>query len=97
MAKKKKTEEAPGLVEQLREAIRKSGRSLYQLGKDSGVGSDQLSRFMRGERTLTLPAAEKLCRALDLELASRAPHAPAETRGPGKRRRRRTRPAREEE
>jgi transcriptional regulator with XRE-family HTH domain len=57
------------LVEQLRDAIRRSGRSLNQLSKASGVGSNQLSRFMRGLRTLTLPAAEKLCRVLHLCLA----------------------------
>ena len=33
----------------------------------------QLSRFMRGERTLTLPTAEKICRVLNLELAERPP------------------------
>jgi antitoxin component HigA of HigAB toxin-antitoxin module len=74
---KKKKEEAPGLVEQLREAIRQSGRSLYQLGKDSGVGSDQLSRFMSGKRTLTLPAAEKICATLRLQLTPMPPAEPA--------------------
>jgi transcriptional regulator with XRE-family HTH domain len=57
------------LVEQLREAIRDSGQSLNQLGKAAGVGPNQLSRFMRGERTLTLPVAEKICAALGLGLA----------------------------
>ncbi len=94
---KKKSEEAPGLVEQLREAIRKSGRSLYRLGKDSGVGSDQLSRFMRGDRTLTLPAAEKICRVLNLELVARpTPPASEASEAEGKRRSRR-RPGKEEE
>jgi transcriptional regulator with XRE-family HTH domain len=57
------------LVEQLREAIRGSGRSLNQIGKAAGVGPNQLSRFMRGERTLTLPVAEKICDVLGLGLA----------------------------
>jgi transcriptional regulator with XRE-family HTH domain len=68
VARKRKKREAPGLVEQLREAIRSSGRSLNQISRESGVGSDQLSRFMRGVRTLTLPAAEKVCRTLRLRL-----------------------------
>jgi transcriptional regulator with XRE-family HTH domain len=59
----------PGLVDQLKEAIRNSGQTLYQLSKASGVPSPQLSRFVRGERTITLPVAEKICRALNLRLA----------------------------
>ncbi len=66
MARKK---EEPGLIEQIQTAIRRSGLSLNQIGRESGVAVPQLSRFMRGERTLTLPAAEKLCRALRLGLA----------------------------
>jgi transcriptional regulator with XRE-family HTH domain len=69
--------EVTGLVEQLREAIRDSGKTLYQLSKDAGVGKDQLSRFMRGERTLTLPVAEKVCRALGLRLAPESRRRPA--------------------
>jgi len=58
-----------GLVEVLRDAIRNSGQSLNQISKTTGVGSNQLSRFMRGERTLTLPVAEKLCDTLGLQLS----------------------------
>jgi hypothetical protein len=50
-----------------------SGLSLNQLGKDAGVGADRLSRFLRDDRTLTLPAAEKICRVLGLELAPLRP------------------------
>jgi transcriptional regulator with XRE-family HTH domain len=59
------------LTEQLKEAIRQSGKSLNQIGKEAGVGSNQLSRFMRGIRGLTLNAADKICDALGLELAPR--------------------------
>jgi transcriptional regulator with XRE-family HTH domain len=68
MAKKKGE---PGLVDQLRDAIRDSGQSLNQLSHACGVGRDRLSRFLRGERGLTLDAAEKICRTLRLELAPR--------------------------
>jgi transcriptional regulator with XRE-family HTH domain len=54
---------------QLRDAIADSGRSLNQLSRDAGVSDSQLSRFMRGERTLTLETAAALCRALGLHLA----------------------------
>lgn len=71
MGKKKKGAEAPGLIAQLQEAIRNSGKSMYQLSKESGVAGPMLSRFMSGRRTLTLPAAEKLCRTLQLDLVAR--------------------------
>jgi hypothetical protein len=47
----------------------------------AGVDSAQLSRFMRGKRTLTLPIAEKVCEVLQLDLVRRG-EAPAK----GKRR-----------
>jgi transcriptional regulator with XRE-family HTH domain len=72
MPEKKKR--APTVTEQLKEAIRTSGASLMQLSRDSGVSQPQLSRFMLGQRTLTLPAVDKLCAALGLHLArSRRP------------------------
>jgi transcriptional regulator with XRE-family HTH domain len=61
------------LVSQLRTAIRsarKQGWTLYQLGRESGVGRDRLSRFVRGERGLTLEAAGRVCQVLHLRLVS---------------------------
>jgi transcriptional regulator with XRE-family HTH domain len=66
-------EEGPGVVEQLRQAIRQSGQALNQLSQRCGVGRDRLSRFLRGERGLTLEAAEKVCRVLRLELSPLVP------------------------
>lgn len=68
MARAGKKREGRDLVEQIREAVRNSGQSLYEISKSSGVAASQLSRFMRGERTLTLPAASKVCDALHLHL-----------------------------
>src|SRR5262245_16469785 len=56
------------IVAQLRQAIRGSGLSLNELGRRTGVTEGQLSRFLRGDRTLTLPAAAKVCLYLGLEL-----------------------------
>ncbi|HEX5268898.1 MAG TPA: helix-turn-helix transcriptional regulator [Gemmataceae bacterium] len=56
------------VTEQLKVAIRECGMSLNQLQAVSGVGRDQLSRFLRGERSLTLPAVEALCKALGYQL-----------------------------
>jgi transcriptional regulator with XRE-family HTH domain len=56
------------LIEQLRAANRQSGLRLRRLGEASGVGADRLSRFLRGQRGLTLEAAEKICHCLRLKL-----------------------------
>src|SRR5437867_987936 len=71
MAKKRDKREG-GLVEQLKNAISKSGQSLNQLGGAAGVSAGQLSRFVRGERNLSLEAAEKVCAALHLHLVAAA-------------------------
>jgi transcriptional regulator with XRE-family HTH domain len=81
MARKR---ERPGLVEQLRIAIRTSGQSLYRIAKNTGVGADRLSRFLRGQRTLTLPAAEKICDVLGLELTKARKKPPASGGAEGK-------------
>jgi transcriptional regulator with XRE-family HTH domain len=65
------------LVEQLRAAIRASGQSLNQLSKVCGVGRDRLSRFVRGERSIGLGAADKICRTLGLALAAQGKARPA--------------------
>lgn len=76
MAKEKRE---VGLIGQIKEAIGASGKSLYRLSKDSSVRPEQLYRFMAGERSLSLEAAEKVCQALDLELTAKKPK-----RGPAK-------------
>jgi DNA-binding phage protein len=65
---------APRIVTQLRQAIRDSKLSLNELGRRTGVSQGQLSRFLRGDRTLTLPAAASVCDYFGLELCPR--HAP---------------------
>jgi len=62
---------AKGLAEQLRQAIRDGGRSLNRLAAETRVDSGRLSRFMRGERDLTVEAAGRVCAVLGLELVQR--------------------------
>ena len=49
-----------GLIAVLQNAVKDSGLSLNQVAKDSGVSQGQLSRFVRGERMLSLVSAAKL-------------------------------------
>ena len=53
---------------QFRVAIEQSGMSLKEIARKSDVDDSQLSRFLRGERTFTLPTAERIARVIRLEL-----------------------------
>lgn len=58
-------------LEQIRRAILDSGLTRYALWQRSGVEQSALSRFLSGERTLSLEAVEKLAEALGLEIVIR--------------------------
>ena len=62
VAKMKKISDA------LRRAIKASGKSLSEIGRESGVHRAVLSRFVRGERTLTTPAVDKLASFFGMRL-----------------------------
>ena len=55
------------IIDALREAIRRDGRSLPTLADDAGIDKGQLSRFMRAQRGLTLDTADAVCNALGVE------------------------------
>jgi len=52
----------------LRDTIIESKMSRYRISQLSGVSEGQLSLFVNGKRSLTLPAAAKLAKVLGLEL-----------------------------
>jgi plasmid maintenance system antidote protein VapI len=52
----------------LRDAVTNSGASLYRLSADTGIGQDQLSRFIRADRSLSLKTAATLAQALGFKL-----------------------------
>jgi plasmid maintenance system antidote protein VapI len=56
------------IEEQLKKAIVESKMSRYRICKEAGLSESQLSYFVNGHRTLTLPAAAKLAKVLGLEL-----------------------------
>jgi transcriptional regulator with XRE-family HTH domain len=56
------------LPERLRAAIRKSGKTVYRVGVESGVSHPVILRFLSGERDIRLETAEKLAASLGLAL-----------------------------
>jgi plasmid maintenance system antidote protein VapI len=55
----------------LKEAIRKSGLSLYSLAQQTGVQRDSIQRFMAGRQSLRLDKADRLCTFFNLEVMKR--------------------------
>ena len=60
------------LSDQVRKAIDASGKSRYRIAKDLDVSEATLSRFMSGERGLTLTVLDRLADYLGLTLCDRA-------------------------
>ena len=56
------------IEQRLKRAVLESDMSRYQIAKLSGLSEAQLSYFVNDKRTLTLPAASKLAKVLELEL-----------------------------
>ncbi len=52
----------------VREFITSSGLSMREIQEASGVDSGQLSRFIRGERTLTLKTAGRLAECFEFTI-----------------------------
>jgi len=58
-----------GLAETLRRAIETSGLPHRQVALKARMEASSLSRFMRGERGLTVDAADRIAEALGLRLS----------------------------
>ena len=69
MAKRKPQ---PTVSEQLQRAIQQSDQTIYSLAKQTGISSQQISRFAKGERGLLLSAFDELAKALDMQLVPAA-------------------------
>src|SRR5262249_28112463 len=52
----------------LREALRGSDKSIYQIAQQAGVSPIVVSRFLSGERDIRMATADKLAEALGLTL-----------------------------
>jgi transcriptional regulator with XRE-family HTH domain len=55
--------------DELRKAVETCGMSRYRIARELGVSESTLSRFMSGERGLTLKTLDKLCEFLGLQLS----------------------------
>lgn len=59
------------LTEQLRQAIKTCGETRYAIAKATGVDQSTLSRFVSGERGLSMEALDAVAEHLGLELADK--------------------------
>src|SRR4051812_16737943 len=57
-----------GMIDQLRRLLSESGYSANEIGRRTGGSPSQVSRYLRGERTLSMPVIEKLCAGLGFQL-----------------------------
>ena len=58
------------ISEALRRAIQSSPKSVYQICKETGISQIVVSRFLSGERDIRLATADRLAKALGIEVAS---------------------------
>ncbi len=56
------------ITAQIRAAIEKSGKSVYQIAKETGVAHPVILRFLSGERDIRLATADRLATWLGLEV-----------------------------
>jgi transcriptional regulator with XRE-family HTH domain len=49
------------IIEQLRRAIRESGKSQLSIAQETGIDQPNLSKFLRGERSMSLETAAAIC------------------------------------
>ena len=56
------------IADSLKQAIKASDRSVYQIAKESGISQIVVTRFLTGERDIRMATADKLARVLNLRL-----------------------------
>ena len=61
------------MSDQVREAIKASGLTRYEIAKQSGVTEGALSRFMAGERDMTLRTLERIASLIGVRLTVSRP------------------------
>jgi DNA-binding phage protein len=69
MVKKRKMN--TNLADDIKQAIRASGKTHYRIALDAGIRPAIIDRFMSGERDMRLATAAKVANALGLVLSNR--------------------------
>lgn len=64
------------LSDQLRAAIRNSGKTIYRIAKDCGIAEPHLRFFLAGKRGLGLDRIDRLAAYLQLELRKKTSKKP---------------------
>jgi plasmid maintenance system antidote protein VapI len=54
--------------EQIRDAVRSSGRSAYDIARELNTATSTITRFIHGEIGLSMSMLDKLAEALDLHV-----------------------------
>jgi len=62
--------ETGGISDALRRAIQSSPKTVYQICKETGISQIVVSRFLSGERDIRLATADRLAKALGIEVVS---------------------------
>jgi hypothetical protein len=70
MGMKKKRTRRPKVSDQVRRAIKDCGLTRYRIYKETGIDQASLSKFLSGERGLSLEALDKLGELLHLEVVT---------------------------
>jgi transcriptional regulator with XRE-family HTH domain len=60
----------PTFSDEVRRAVDSSGLSRYRVCRELGIAESTLSRFMSGERGLTMKCLDRLAALLDLHVAA---------------------------
>jgi hypothetical protein len=71
MPMRKKTTER--LTDQLRQAVADSGRTLGEFSRDTGIDKSALSRFVNGERGLSMEGLDAIGKYLGLRIVADKP------------------------
>ncbi len=61
------------LSEQLREAIKRCGKTRYQISKETGIEQAVLSRFVHRQAGMSWDSIDKLCECIGARLMLDAP------------------------
>lgn len=64
--------QSKSMSERLKDSIIKSGFTRYRIGIDTGIEASALSRFISGERGLSMKAIDRLLEYLGLEVVEKS-------------------------